>query len=223
MRIVFLGDSLTWGGYGGDYVAEVARLLPDHTIMNAGVGGNTVVNLLNRLDSVLELLPDAVFVIVGGNDAISASQPDVRNYYRMTRGAPDGLMTPDIFTRAYRELLTQLQANYVQTWVGLESTEYSASLAAEMRRYNALAADICRSLNVPVLDLMAHFPPDHLPDRPSITEDFITLIGTRGRSGWSDYEGERQRGGYTWSFDGMHITPDTAQQLARLVVEFIDR
>ena len=78
MKIVFLGDSLTWGGYGGDFVAEVDRRLPQHTIVNAGVGGNTVINLLNRLDSVLDQEPDGVFVMVGGNDAISYSQPQTR-------------------------------------------------------------------------------------------------------------------------------------------------
>ena len=43
MRIVFLGDSLTWGQYGGDFVAEVAKRLPEHETLNAGVGGDTVV------------------------------------------------------------------------------------------------------------------------------------------------------------------------------------
>ncbi len=28
MRLVFLGDSLTWGGYGGNFVDKVAGLLP---------------------------------------------------------------------------------------------------------------------------------------------------------------------------------------------------
>ena len=53
MKITFLGDSLTWGGYGGNFVEYVADQLPDHTIVNAGVGGDTVINLLRRLDEVL--------------------------------------------------------------------------------------------------------------------------------------------------------------------------
>ena len=36
MRIVLLGDSLTWGGYGGSFAATVSALLPEHQIIPAG-------------------------------------------------------------------------------------------------------------------------------------------------------------------------------------------
>lgn len=222
MRLIFLGDSLTAGGYGGDFVREVARLLPAYEIINAGVGGNTVINLLNRLNTVLDSEPDGVFVMTGGNDAISYSQPGTHGYYRLTGGAPDGWMTPDLFSRSYRELLTRLQLRYIQTWVGLESTEYSAAFSAVLGQFNALAAAEARALNVPVLDLRTHFPAGTAPEHPPITEDSIALIGKRVRAGWSDYAGERERGGFTWSFDGMHITPETARQLAAIIVDFLD-
>src|SRR5689334_16774000 len=131
MRIVFLGDSLIWGGYGGNFVAEVARLLPEHTMINAGHGGNTVVNLQRRLDDVLGHddavgeKPDGVFVMIGGNDAIAYSQPATRRYYRRVQKLPNGFITPDEFSRAYRDLLTGLQLAHVLAWVGLEPTEYS--------------------------------------------------------------------------------------------------
>ena len=51
MKLVFFGDSLVWGGYGGDFVAEVAKLCPQHEIINAGQGGNTILNLLGRLEN----------------------------------------------------------------------------------------------------------------------------------------------------------------------------
>jgi lysophospholipase L1-like esterase len=222
MKIVFLGDSLTAGRYGGDFVGEVARLLPDHEIINGGVGGSTVINLLNRLDEVFDLAPDGVFVMTGGNDAISTSQPETRSYYRLTRGAPDGRMTPEIFARTYRELLTRLQLHYVQTWAGLESTEYSAALSGVLAQLNTRAAAEARALNVPVFDMAAHFPPGTQPEHTPLTEESIALIGKRVRAGWSDYETERQRGGFTWSFDGMHITPETARRLAAAIVDFLD-
>lgn len=222
MRLVFLGDSLTAGGYGGDFVREVARLLPGHDIINAGAGGNTVINLLSRLDTVLAAEPDGVFVMTGGNDAIAYSQPETRNYYRLTRGAPDGRMTPDLFARTYRELLTRLQLRYIRTWVGLESTEYSAAFAAVLAEFNRLAAAEARALNVPVLDLSKHFPVTQAAVHTPVTEESIALIGKRVRAGWSDYAGERARGGFTWSFDGMHITPETARQMAAVIVDFLD-
>jgi lysophospholipase L1-like esterase len=88
MRIVFLGDSLTWGGYGGNFVDEVQKQMPEYEIINAGEGGETVINLLRRVEDVLtEHKPDAMFVMVGGNDATSYSQPKTRGYYRKAKNS----------------------------------------------------------------------------------------------------------------------------------------
>ena len=113
MKIIFLGDSLTWGGYGGDFVAEVARQMPDHDIINAGQVGNTVLSLLRRLDRVLSQKPDGIFVMVGGNDAISRTQPATRPYYEQTQKVPGGIVTPDQFAQTYRDLLLQIHARHV--------------------------------------------------------------------------------------------------------------
>ncbi|NWG15447.1 MAG: SGNH/GDSL hydrolase family protein [Chloroflexi bacterium] len=222
MKLVFLGDSLTWGGYGGNFVAEVARLLPQHAIINAGEGGNTVLNLLERVDSVLETHhPDGVFVMVGGNDAISYSQPATRPYYEQAQKIPGGMVTPDAFTRACRDLLTRIQLAHALVWVGLPPLEYNPETAAAMRRYNALAADVARALNVPALDLMAELAPQTVPPRPPLTLAAINLIGRRVAAGWSDYETERRRENFTYSFDGTHFTPQTARRVAARVVSFL--
>ncbi len=221
MKIAFLGDSLTWGGYGGDFVDEVGRLLPDHTIINAGVGGNTVVNLRRRLADVLIDEPDAVFVMVGGNDVVSYTQPATRPYYQRVQAIKDGFVTPDEFARAYRALVTELSLNYIETWVGLEPTEYNPQLVEVMAHYNHLARQVADSLNVPVLDLAAHFTNDNPPQREPVTMDFINEIGRRGAHNWHDYESERQRLGYTYTFDGMHLTPQAAKVAATVIVEFL--
>lgn len=223
MKLIFLGDSLTWGQYGGDWVAEIARRCDKQEIINAGIGGNTVVNLLRRLDDdVIAHEPDGVFVMVGGNDAISYSQPQTRPYYKKSQQIPDGVVTPDLFTTTYRELLTQLQVNHIQTWVALAPAEYSPTVVQHKKQYNAFAAEAARTFNVPVLDLMAHFAPAEIKDRPPITLNFIDRIGQRSSGGFDDFENERQREGYTFTFDGLHLTPDAAQTVASLVIDFLD-
>lgn len=220
-KIVFFGDSLVWGGYGGNFVAEVERLLPEHTIVNAGEGGNTVLNLLDRLDSVLALRPDGVFVCVGGNDAISYSQPATRPYYRKSQHIPDGCVTPERFQQAYRDLLTRLQAAHVLTWVALEPLEYNPETVQAMRQYNDLAADAARSFSVPTQDWMARLVPPTIPPRAPLNLGSINLIGQRIGLGWNDYEGERQRGGFTYSFDGIHFLPETARRVGAWVADFL--
>ena len=101
MKIVFFGDSLTWGGYGGSYFDELKPLLPDHELINAGEGGNTAINLMRRLDDdVLSHAPDGVFVMIGGNDAISYSQPETRPYYKQVQKIPEGVVMPEQFSQA---------------------------------------------------------------------------------------------------------------------------
>ncbi|NWF69545.1 MAG: hypothetical protein HXY40_10705 [Chloroflexi bacterium] len=223
MKLVFLGNSLTQGSYGGNFVARIAQCHPQHTIINAGVGGDTVLNLLRRLDSdVLAHEPDGVFVMGGGNDALSYLYPDLRKYYRRSKGIEQGVVTPETFAQAYRELLTRLHLAHVLVWVGLLPSEYNPELSALVRQYNGLAAAAARALNIPTLDLMARFPAPDLPPRPPLTMDMIRLIGKRSLSGWADYEAEQQRGAYRYTFDGLHITPKTAQQLADIIIEFLD-
>lgn len=224
MRIVFLGDSLTWGGYGGNFIEALKQLRPEHEYINAGRGGDTVVNLLERLDEdVLAHDPDGVFVLIGGNDAVSYSQPETRGYYRRRGGAPpDGAMTLDLFARTYRELLTRLQLAHVVTWVGLPPNEYNHETVAAQRLFNAQARDIAQSMAIPTLDLMAAFPPTNVTDRPPLSLESIRLIGQRESEGFSDYTNEKQRGGYSFTFDGLHFTPEAAGTLAEILVEFLE-
>ncbi len=222
MKIVFFGDSLTWGGYGGDFVSEVARLLPDHEIINVGQGGNTVINLSRRLErDVLAHHPDGVFLMVGGNDTTSYSQPDTRIYYEQVQKLENGFVSPTQFAQHYRDILNRLLLAHIQVWVALQPKEYNPATVEAMREFNALASDIARSLNIPVLDLFTELLPTNVPDHPPLSLKMINLIGRRLSEKWNDYEGERQRGGCTYSFDGIHFTPETAQRVAEAIVKFL--
>lgn len=223
MKIVLFGDSLTEGSYGGSYARHLARLMPEHTFINAGVGGDTVVHLLRRVErDVLAHQPDAVFVMVGGNDALSHTFPAVRSYFRGAKRLESGSVSPDVFARELRELYTQLQLAHIVTWVGLEPNEYNPAAAEAHTAYNHIAADAARAFGLPVLDLAATFPAPHpLPDRPPLDIAFILTIGSREARGWAEYEGARAAGGFTFSFDGLHLTPEAAEQAADAIARFM--
>lgn len=222
MKIVCLGDSLTWVGYGGSYFQGLVSLAPEHEWINAGAGGNTVINLLRRLDDdVLSHHPDGVFVMVGGNDAISFSQPKTRSYYRQAQDIPDGVVTPEQFETAYRDLLTRLQLAHTLVWIGLEMNEYNPATVAAHEDYNERARQVARSFNIPVLDLAEHLPEHDVPERPELAIDYILTIGAREKRGWNDYESARKAGGFSFTFDGLHLMPETARQVAELVAAFI--
>jgi lysophospholipase L1-like esterase len=223
MKVVFFGDSLTWGGYGGDYVSEIRqRVGHHHEIINAGVGGNTIVNLERRYEEdVCAHEPDAVFVMIGGNDAVSYSQPDTRPYYRKSMGLPDGFVSPDVFQQTYRDLLADLQANHIHVYIGLEPTEYNRTVVDTLAQYNALIVEAARAYNVPTLDLFAHFVPDTIPPRKNATLRFIQQIAEREKAGWSDWYAAQSEAGYAYTFDGVHWTPKAAAEAAEQIIPFM--
>ncbi len=221
MKVIFLGDSLTWGGYGGNFIENIQARCQHDEIINAGDGGNTVLNLLWRIDDVLDLQPDGIFVMVGGNDVISYIYPQTRPYYKKSQMIPTGTVSPTQFEQAYRDLLTRIQLNHVLVWVGLPPAEYSPDLVAELRNYNAIAHKLAQSMNIETLDFMDHFVPTQIKPRPPLDLKQINLIGERTRAGWADYETARQAGDYTFTFDGLHMMPATAQTMADLIIDLL--
>jgi lysophospholipase L1-like esterase len=170
---------------------------------------------------VLEREPDGVLLMVGGNDAISYSQPKTRSYYRMAKEIPEGVVTPEMFEQAYRDLLTQLQLAHIVVWIGLEPNEYNPTVVAAHADTNERIRNIARSLNLPVLDLMEAYPPGDVPERPELGVEYILTIGAREKRGWNDYEGAQKAGGYRFTFDGLHLTTETAREVATLIAAFI--
>lgn len=222
MRIIFIGASLTEGVYGGNFVKGVSELMPQYEIINGGVGGSTMNRLIERMDDVIEQAPDAVFIMAGSNDAIAYSQPATRPYYKSTQGLPEGYLTPEAFGKMYREMLERLQLNHILPLVALPPLEYNPEVAAASHRFNQQAAEAAQAYNVPVLDLNPHLMPDTIPQRPPLDLSIIFKIGERTKSGWNDYEAEQRRGGFAYSFDGIHFTEQTAEKVAKIIVAFLE-
>lgn len=59
--IVFFGDSMTDEG-------DWKSLFPGINLVNRGIGGDTTLGLLNRIDQVIKLDPPKIFLMIGTND-----------------------------------------------------------------------------------------------------------------------------------------------------------
>ncbi|WP_215224656.1 GDSL-type esterase/lipase family protein [Echinicola shivajiensis] len=60
-NIVFLGNSITEKG-------EWQELLPEFTVANRGIGGDNTFGVLARLDNIIALQPEHLFICIGIND-----------------------------------------------------------------------------------------------------------------------------------------------------------
>jgi lysophospholipase L1-like esterase len=221
MKIVFFGDSLTEGTWGVSYVDKAATAMPDHHFLNRGVNGDTSLNLYRRVtqDAIAER-PDGVFVMVGVNDAVSAVSPITRPYYRFVKHVPRGTVSPISFRENMRATLGKLLAADIKTWVGLAPIEYNPQQVAMLREMNKNAAEVCAEMNVPTLDLLARLTPTKIPlRRPYNLSDYgrNLLIAL----GWKQYDRWQKDGGFTYTYDGVHLTDAGAARMAELVAGFL--
>ena len=92
MKILFFGDSITQAGMtkskplGDGYVSILAQMfkqdqrLAQTQLINCGIGGDTVLNLLQRYErDVLIHLPDYIIIKIGINDAYNDFQAGCLN------------------------------------------------------------------------------------------------------------------------------------------------
>jgi lysophospholipase L1-like esterase len=221
MKIIFFGDSLTEGTLGVSYVNKVATILRGHHFINQGVNGDTSLNLYRRMEAdVIDERPDGVFVMIGINDAVSAVEQGSHLYYRFLKRIPNGQISPLSFRENMRAMLGKLKAAQIKTWVGLPPIEYNPAQVRTLREMNAYTAEICRELSIPTLDLMAALTPQTVPERPATSLLHYTQSLTRSILK-PDYDQLRQAGGFTYTFDGVHLTDGGAQRIADLVAPFL--
>ena len=104
--VVCLGDSITHGTMGFNYVDELARRYGDggFVFVNAGVNAELSYNAFCRLDDVIACRPDYVTVLIGTNDANASLTDDLQGHYR------DIMNLPQKADREwYRENLTRIR------------------------------------------------------------------------------------------------------------------
>jgi lysophospholipase L1-like esterase len=221
MKIVFFGDSLTQGMFGAGFFETVRAALPSHELVNKGVNGDTSLNLFRRVTpDVIDLKPAGVVIMVGVNDAITYVEPRVRLFYRLFKRLPAGQIAPIAFRENMRATLNKLIFAGIKIWVVLPPIETRPEAASALRIMNDHLAELCREHSIPYLDLFAQMTPAHIPARPPsdlsvMSRNFLILIGIR------PFERLRKAGGYTYSFDGLHLTPSGAGQMADAITAFL--
>ena len=160
-RVVFLGDSITEGGFWDAWFPELPTL-------NRGIGGDTTEDILDRLESAIHD-PAAVSLLIGTNDL----------------HGPRRLRDPDGIAARLREILRRIQASAPGTPVLLNSVLprtawFAPRLQALNERYRRMATE----LDVRYVDLWPALA-DGDALRKELTQDNLHLTPA-GYRAWSD-------------------------------------
>ncbi len=176
MRVVFLGDSLTEGVDGASYLRALGALVASAplpggvTLINAGRGGDTVLNLARRVtQDVVSHAPDWVVIFVGVNDCrtwyVRRSFPTRANlgsvYYFLRRKGIWRAVTPQRYGDGLRTLIATLRAQ-TSARIAL-CTPATASEALDARAeqmldcYAARVGEVAQERDCALIDIRAAF------------------------------------------------------------------
>jgi len=230
--LLCFGDSLTEGAIGASYVDILRGRLPAAIrVINAGINGDTTINLLRRFKrDVVPYRPDLIVILVGLNDLTTAyGWPSNRAYYRFIKRVPIAL-TPALFARAYQRLIDELRqhtsaqlALCTLTTVGEQPGNafqiyidaYSTIIRALAERERLPLIDLRRAFQAALLEDPRDGPPYHIwtPVLDTAT------IGLSRRS-YADLGAQR---GYRLLCDGAHLAEAGAALVAETMLPFLEQ
>ena len=106
--MVLLGDSITEGNVGADWVAKLRLLHPTIDFVNAGIHAQNTWQVGQRLDAVLALNPVAVLLLCGTNDTVGFFSPKL-NEILFQRSIPHRL-TREFLCATVESILKRIQS-----------------------------------------------------------------------------------------------------------------
>jgi lysophospholipase L1-like esterase len=229
--IVFLGDSITEGVIGASFVDRIrTKLHGQARIVNAGVNGDTIINLRRRLArDVAPHRPKLVVIMTGLNDLGSVyALPLHRTYYLLAKASPINL-TPQRFGHAYRAFLAELRTQAPHAAIMLctpttLSEQPDAPVQELIEAYSVVIQAVANQAQLPLIDVRAAFRaaiaadprPGHPYDISIALRDMIAI-----RTGRTTYPALTAARGYRLLCDGAHLSEAGADLAAAAILPHI--
>ena len=224
--LVCFGDSLTEGTIGASYVDLLRERLPGARVVNAGINGDTTLNLLRRVErDVAPQRPDLVVVQVGLNDVGTAyGEPAIRPYYGLTKrvGIP---ITPRRFARIYRRLIAALRActgaRLALCTLTTLGERPDAPIQPTIDAYSTIVRALAAQEQLALIDVRAAFSAAIAADpRDGPGYHIWTPVLDWGAIRWRgrSYADLGQRRGYRLLCDGVHLSAAGAALLAETIL-----
>jgi len=156
--IVFLGDSITQR-------CEWGELLQGYSVKNRGIGSDTTLGVLNRLDSIIEMNPKMIFLMIGINDL---STDSVEN-----------------LTQRYDEIVNKIKTNLPDCSVYLQSILPVGKPRGDIKEANAAIELIANRYGYTYMDLYSLMSDSNGKLKAEFTKDGTHLMGEAYKV-WAD-------------------------------------
>jgi lysophospholipase L1-like esterase len=162
MNLVFIGDSLTeWYDW--------QERFPAYRVMNLGISGESVEELLDRRDRIRERItdPDTIFLMTGINNILSERYDIAVPYREIVRN----------LTTWYKgaKIVVQSLLPVDMPWIRNDT----------IRTINRHLADMAREHDAAYLDVYSHFVDENGKPRPGLLSDDGVHLAGGGYSVWA--------------------------------------
>ena len=239
MRVLFLGDSLTEGVDGVSYLRRLEdKIAADSRLrglelINRGCGGDTVQNLARRVRrDVVPAEPDLIIVLIGVNDctmwlaAKSFPLPATvrtRRYFRLEKQLPRAI-APERFRDGLRVLIHALRAHTAARIVLATPPTLGEHPQSRQRtalsRYAREVRQVAFELDCDVIDLFATFTRELRKHSSGQRTSFVEKLRARAAGGHDPDTLARLRG-YTFTYDGVHLTTRGADLISDVIYDLL--
>jgi len=230
--VVFLGDSITHGRIGVDYVEIIKGQLESEQIelINAGINSELAWNNLQRVDEVIQCEPDIVTVLIGTNDAnASMNEKTMKSYVRRMKlpRNPDNDWYKECLRSLVMKIKTETSAKIALLSIPTIGEDSSHPAFTKSTEISQIVHDVTEELDVTYLPLHEKMI-EFLQDKPvsakyPYEKYFIGII--KGiinhfllRKSWDSIA---RNSGFALHVDYLHLNTDGARMIADLIGKFI--
>lgn len=161
--IVFFGDSLTDG-------CEWDELLGNPDIKNRGINSDNTVQMLERLDPIIEGQPRKLFLLAGVNDLADGRSPE--DTAANIAAILDRFAEESPSTEIYLQSLLPVNHTY-----GRFKSYRDGALDEPIRRLNVLLEKLCAERGIVFVNLYPHFSDEDGRMHARLTNDGLHLKG----------------------------------------------
>ena len=236
--VACIGDSITHGVYGVNYIKILYERLKNseyhYEFINAGINGDLTVNILERLDEIIQCEPDIAILLVGTND-VNGSQGERAKIYEITKKIPKdpSFWTENRFKEDYSKIISKLneETNAIiaisslppigeepQTKAFNDSKQYSGIIKNLSTEFNVNYLPLNETM-IAQLDENAHTPKFTYEKSNPMTMMKFIILHYLGRS----WEKISEKNGLQFLTDNLHLNKYGATVIVDLVEKFLNQ
>jgi len=230
--VVLMGDSITHGRVGVNYVDMVEEQLESEQfkIINAGINSEFAWNNLQRVDEVIQCDPDIVTVLIGSNDANATLSTDtMRSYVRRMKlpREPDSGWYRESLISLVKKLKTETNAQIALLSIPTIGEESNHPAFIRSSEYSNIVHEVAEETNISYLPLHERMV-EFLHDTPGSATypyeksyiGFLKAVINRYllKKSWDNIA---RSSGFSLHVDYLHLNTAGARMIADLIGEFI--